>query len=89
MDSQMKRPHFYLSRPKVVTYRISPSLEIHAVFFLSLISSQSSTRSGSLCMNEYEMSSIYDIPFHIWVDRACSYHFRKDSLHDQSCGYSF
>jgi hypothetical protein len=62
-DSQMKRPHFSFSRPEVVPYHISSSPRSHAVFFRSLISSQTSTSSGYLCMNEDEPLYIYDSPF--------------------------
>jgi hypothetical protein len=85
----MKRSCFSFSIPEVVLYRISSSPGSHAVLFRSLISSQSSISSGSLCMNEDEPLPIYDSPLQIWVDQACGYHFRKDSSDDQSCKYYF
>jgi hypothetical protein len=85
----MKRPCFSFSRPEVVPNYIYSSPGSHGVFFRSLISSQSSISNGPLCVIEDDSSSIYDSPFQRWVDRACGYHFRKDSLDDQSCRYYF
>jgi hypothetical protein len=86
-DSQVKRRCF--STPEHVPYLLPSSPRDHAVFFRSLISSQSSTSCESLCADEDEPSSTYSTPLQRWIDQACGYHFMQDSLHDQSGRYSF
>jgi hypothetical protein len=83
----VKRWCFYTLEPVTDLFSYSP--RDHEIFFRSLISSQYLTSSESLCADEHEPSSTYSIPLHIWIDKACGYHFMKDSLHDHSGGYSF
>jgi hypothetical protein len=85
----MKRKLFSLFGHEFVPYLLSCFPGSHAIFFRSLISSNPSKRSGSLCANEDEPLSIYSSPLHIWVDQACGYHFRRDFLDDQACSFSF
>jgi len=40
-------------------------------------------------MDGYEPYSTYDRPIQLWVDQACGYHFRHDSLDYHDCNYSF
>jgi hypothetical protein len=75
-DSQGKRQCF--STPETVPYLLPSSPRDHAVFFRSLISSQSSTSSESLCMDEDEPSSTYSSPLQRWIDQSCGYTFRQD-----------
>jgi hypothetical protein len=83
-DSKIKRVHFSLPRPEPVPYLISSSQGNHEVFLGPLISSQSSGSNDHVQEDEDEPSSTYSIPLQRWIDQACGYHFRQDSLHDQS-----
>jgi hypothetical protein len=83
-DSQGKRQCF--STPETVPYLLPSSPRDHAVFFRSLISSQSSTSSESLCIDEDEPSSTYSSPLQRWIDQSCGYTFRQD---DRADGFSF
>jgi hypothetical protein len=84
--SRVKRQRFSPSGHEVVPYLLSSSPGSHAVFFRSLISSQSSISSRSLCADEDEPSSTYGSPLQRWIDQACGYTFRQ---HDQADGFSF
>jgi hypothetical protein len=61
-DSQMKRQHFSSSRPKPISYIISPSWVKHGVFLSYLTSSQSSGRSDYVDEDEDEPSSTHASP---------------------------
>jgi hypothetical protein len=74
--SQGKRLCF--STPDMVPYILPSSTKDHAVFFRSLISSQSSKNNESLCVDEDEPSSTYNSPLQRWIDQSCGYTFRRD-----------
>jgi hypothetical protein len=92
-DSKIKKRRTFLfldlPRPKSIPYLISSSQGNHEVLLGPPIYSRSLGRNDHVQEDEDETSSTYSIPLQIWIDQACIYHFRHDSLHDQSCGYSF
>jgi hypothetical protein len=79
-DLQKERQQFSASRHEVVPYLLSSSLGNHAIFFQSLISSQSSRSNDVQNEEEDEPSSIYGRPLQQWFDHACGFSVQQDFL---------
>jgi hypothetical protein len=89
-DFHTKKRHFLSLTmeffSKAMPYSISSYLENHRVFFGSIVLSHPSGSSDNLSEDEYELSSMYNIPLQRWIDQYFGYTFRKDDWAD---GFSF